>query len=509
MPRKPVRLALPACTRRFSALLVFLGALFALALPVHATITWSSGTNTVLPDTTQLDTNIIITGGTNTVLGLAGPPAGTTSGGTLRLQTGGTGLQITGATVTLNSDNTSPGTLLLQGNVVTSASSTTALITSGGSATVSGTVNLGSATRVFTLAAGSVPATGPDLSIPAKVTNGGLEKAGPGIIALSGSNTYTGGTLLDAGAFYINSSTAIGTGFFTINGPNTSIDNRSGGPLALGNNNQFNLTNGDLNFVGTNDLNLGSGIVVMLNADRAINVADAAATLTVGGRIQDAGQNLGLTKSGPGTLVLGGNNLYTGATNISGGTAVLNGSISGNVSVAANATFANNGTVGGNLSVSGTVTGAGTVHGSLVVNAGGTVDVSGGTFTVNGGLTNNGLFILSNGAQIAGVTGFINNGTLDLITAGAFNPPNFTNNGTIINSSAVKTKSVSRAGNNFSVTIDSYTGHTYQLQKSASPVGNTFSNTGSSQQGTTGTVLTLTDSSATASPSFYRIIVSP
>jgi autotransporter-associated beta strand protein len=279
----------------------------------------------------------------------------------------------------------------------------------------------------------------------------------------------------------------------------------------LSNNNQFNLTNGDLNFTGTNDLNLGSGIMVMLNADRAINVANAAATLTVGGRIQDAGQNLGLTKSGPGTLVLGGNSLYTGSTNISGGTAVLNGSVSGNVSVAASATLDNHGIVGGNLSVSGTVTGAGTVNGSLVVNLGGTVDVAGGTLTVNGAVTNNGLFILSNGSQIAGVTGFINNGTLDLITAGTFNPPNFTNNGTIINSSVVKTKSVSRAGNNFSVIIDSYTGHTYQLQKSTTtPAGANFTtNIGPSQNGTTGTVLTLTDPAATASPSFYRILVSP
>ena len=43
--------------------------------------------------------------------------------------------------------------------------------------------------------------------------------------------------------------------------------------------------------------------MVMSNASRAINVINAAATLTVGGQIQDGGQVLGLTKTGAGTLV--------------------------------------------------------------------------------------------------------------------------------------------------------------------------------------------------------------
>src|SRR5204863_7859109 len=71
----------------------------------HATITWSGGTNTVGADQTAQDTHIVITGGSNTVLGLAGPPPGSSSGGVLRLIAGGTGLQITGASVTFNSDN--------------------------------------------------------------------------------------------------------------------------------------------------------------------------------------------------------------------------------------------------------------------------------------------------------------------------------------------------------------------------------------------------------------------
>ena len=486
-------------------------AMLTFAVISNATITWSSGTNTVAPDTTLQDTQIVITGGTNTVQGLAGPPAGATSGGILRLEAGGAGLQITGATVTLNSDSSSAGTLLIQGDVSTSASSTTAVIANGGSSTHFGAVDLGSATGLFTIAAGSVPSFGPDLSITARVFDGGLEKAGPGILALSGPNTYTGGTILDIGTFYINSATAIGSGFFTINGPNTKIDNTSGLPITLSNNNQFNLTGGDLTFIGTNDLNLGTGIVVMTNADRTITVADSSATLTVGGRVQDAGQDRGLTKAGPGTLVLGGNSLYAGPTNVNAGTMTLAGSL-GNTTVAVgvNGTFINNGTVNNNVSVSGVMGGTGTINGMLTVNNGGIVDLTGGTFTVNGAIVNGGLFILSNGTQLAGVTSFTNSNVLDIMTAGTFTPPpNFTNNGAIIDSSVVKTKSVSRSGSTITLTIDSYTGHTYQLQKSSSPGFNSLNNVGPSQQGNTGTTLTFSDANATGVSSFYRILVNP
>lgn len=491
------------------SILVFL--LVLIASNARATVTWSSGTNTVLADTTTQDTQIVITGGTNTVQGLAGPPAGITSGGTLRLIAGGNGLQITGATVTLNSDNTFPGKLLLQGDLFTFASSTTAVIANGGANTNPGNFDLGSGTRLFTIAAGSVPSPGPDFSIAASVSNGGIEKSGAGIIALSGTNSYAGGTKLDAGTFYINSTTAIGTGFFTVNGPNTTIDNMSGAAITLANNNQFNLSGGDLTFIGSNDLNLGTGIFVMSNADRTITVSNSAATLTVGGRIQDAGQNRGLTKAGAGALVLGGDSLYTGPTNVSAGTLTLTGSL-GNTTVAVdlNGTFFDDGTVNNDVSVSGVMGGTGTINGGLTTNSGGIVDLNGGTLTVNGAITNAGLFIVSNGAQLAGVTSFTNNGTLDLTTAGNFTPPpNFTNNGTIIDASVVKVKSMSKVGNKVTVSIDAYTGHMYQLQKSSSPSFSSVTALDTPKSANTGTVLQLIDNSATETSAFYRIVVNP
>jgi hypothetical protein len=133
--------------------------------------------------------------------------------------------------------------------------------------------------------------------------------------------------------------------------------------------------------------------------------------------------------------------------------------------------------------------------------------------TVNNGITNNGLFILSNGSQLDGVTAFTNNGTLDVITDRTFTPPNgFANNGTILDAQVVKPNSVQRAGTTFTVSIDSYTGHTYRLQQSTtSPADGSFVDRSGvpAQQGKSGTVLSFTDANVPNAHAFYRIVVNP
>ncbi len=171
-----------------------------------ATVQFAGGTSTINSGGIVEDGHIVVTGGTNTVQG-----GGTE--GLLHLLSGGLGLQITGASITLNSDATNPGRLLLDGNVSSATSSTTAFITSGGSAANAGAVDLGTGTRTFTAATGTTP-SGIDLSISAKIIapGGGLTKAGTGTLELTGANTYAGGTVVNSGTLLADNSSGSATG---------------------------------------------------------------------------------------------------------------------------------------------------------------------------------------------------------------------------------------------------------------------------------------------------------
>jgi autotransporter-associated beta strand protein len=212
-----------------------------------------------------------------------------------------------------------------------------------------------------------------------------------------------------------------------------------------------------------------------------------AGTLQDGGRAGGSGGSL--TKIGGGTLTLSGANTYTGGTVISGGMLIVDGSLgtgAGSAGVTAQI-----GSSTGNVTVTagGTLSGTGTIKGELIVEPGGVVDFDAGTLTVNGAITNGGLFVFKNGGHIAGATSFINNGVIDVSTSSGFTPPpGFVNNGVIIDSTVIKIRAALKAGATMTVTINSYTGHTYQLQKTATLMDD-FENVGDPQQGNTGTLL--------------------
>ena len=95
---------------------------------------------------------------------------------------------------------------------------------------------------------------------------------------------------------------------------------------------------------------------------------------------------------------------------------------------------------------------------------------------------------------------FTNNGILDVMTGGFSAPTGFTNNGTVIDSGVVRITGVNVTGGVLTLSMDGYSGHSYQLQRSDLLLGTAFSNLGSTS--------TFTDRVSSAQ-GFYRVQVDP
>ncbi len=123
----------------------------------------------------------------------------------------------------------------------------------------------------------------------------GIAKVGAGTLVLSGTNTFTGGVLARGGRLLVTGTQQVGTGSLVA----------AGGLLDL---------NG---LTVSNSFSITSGTIA--NTTIAANKLTAAVTgpAVISGTLTGAGA--GFTKSGTGTLVLTGNNAYTGTTTVSGG----------------------------------------------------------------------------------------------------------------------------------------------------------------------------------------------
>ncbi len=123
---------------------------------------------------------------------------------------------------------------------------------------------------------------------------GALSVSGSGILFLSGTNSYTGGTFLNSGFLEVASTASLG---------GTSA------PL--------NFTGGSLYINGTTVTTIDSYNVNWSTFNGGFNIATAANVFSVGQVIGGSGSFL---KSGPGVLILNAANTFTGTTTISGGT---------------------------------------------------------------------------------------------------------------------------------------------------------------------------------------------
>ncbi len=164
-----------------------------------------------------------------------------------------------------------------------------------------------------------------------------------------------------------------------------------------------------------------------------------------------------------------------------------------------------------------TIASLGSAPGSVVAFNGGTLIVAGnqgsaivqGTITGPGNLVNQGTLRLVGDATLSFVGSFTNTGVLDIMTWNGALPAGFVNQGVVLDRSQVVIRSLANTNGQWSVSIDGYTGHNYQLQRSDN-LGGGWVNIGVAQAGGSGGLLQLTDSQNPAATSgFYRVLVSP
>ena len=189
------------------------------------------------------------------------------------------------------------------------------------------------------------PGTGVSNTYSGNITDGAvgmsLSKTGNGTQILSGNNSYTGGTNINAGVLSLNSSGALGTT----------------GTISFG--------GGQLQFTANNTSDYSSRFSTA--ASQAYNIDTNSQNVTLATALNSSGGSL--SKAGGGTLILTGNNTYTGATTITAGTLEIGstgrlggGSYSGNIISSGNFTYSgtNSQTLSGVLSGSGALIKSGT-----------------------------------------------------------------------------------------------------------------------------------------------------
>ncbi len=265
----------------------------------------------------------------------------------------------------------------------------------------SSTVNLGSKTLTFGTATPSTPFAGNIIG-----GGGSIIKQGSGTVILTGTNTYSGGTTINAGTLRLSGSGSLfSTGAVNVNSA-TSVFDISGTTSGT--------MIGDLSGVASSSVNLGS---------KALTFGTATPSTPFAGNINGGGGSI--IKQGSGTAILTGTNSYSGGTTISAGTLQGNTvSLQGNILDNANLVFDQ----GGAGTYSGSITGTGTlvtqgagplnfIGASTLANQ---VTVSSGTLLINGSLAGGGPMIVSSGATLGG-TGTI---TKNITIQGTLSPGN-------------------------------------------------------------------------------------
>jgi autotransporter-associated beta strand protein len=357
---------------------------------------------------------------------------------------GGAAPHLSGDTATFGTSATAPSTVTLDGNqtvgqiILLGSQKYTIAQGTSGTLSIDDTANA-SPNPFITAASGNHEISAP-LSLANGVTleaygnsslivsgsiggTGGITKSSAGSVILSGANTYSGNTTINAGTLELDNSNAASGGSIFIGDP--SVDNQQatlnvgasgltiGNPITVNSDGSGNTTSRLISgsfSSGTSTLsgnvNITAGLVLSANG---------GGTLALGGTVSGNGP---LTKNGTGTVALSGNNSYTGTMAVHAGTLELD---SNNAASNTNVFIGDGGSTGIPATLSIGTAGV-TINNTLQTNvdqggsnslrsitgtyASGDAIVA-GTININGGLT----LGAANAGTTLTVTGQIQNGT--------------------------------------------------------------------------------------------------
>ncbi|ECR5744341.1 autotransporter-associated beta strand repeat-containing protein [Salmonella enterica] len=250
--------------------------------------------------------------------------------------------------------------------------------------------------------------------------SGNVVKSGADTLTLSGSNSYTGGTTISGGTLVASNVEALGTGDVTNNATlelNTGGDfiNNIGGTGRVEKSGDDTLTlSGSNTYTGGTLINGGTLVASNVEALGTGDVTnDAVLELNTGGDFDNAISGSGqVVKSGDETLTLSGANSYTGGTTISGGTLVAT-----NVEALGSGDVTDDATL--ELNTGGTFDNAISGSGQVVKSGDKMLTLSGANSYSGGTLISGGTLVASN-VEALGTGDVTDNATLELNTGGTF-----------------------------------------------------------------------------------------
>jgi fibronectin-binding autotransporter adhesin len=144
--------------------------------------------------------------------------------------------------------------------------------------------------------------------------NNALTIVGPGTVVLPQAQSFTQGTTVQTGIVAVGNTGSLGAGPITLQGGGLQAN---GGPITLNNDITFA---GNFTVGGVSDLTLAG--TAELTGNRTMTVTNTGTT-TISGNITQDVSGRGLTINGSGSVVLSGNNSFTGGLSVLGGTVTL------------------------------------------------------------------------------------------------------------------------------------------------------------------------------------------